>query len=80
MELTSEEGSLFWIRYMRYLRRTNQMAASRRLFLRARKWPPCGWQVRSHEHLPPCARGICMRKLSGWLRPCARAEPASCQD
>ena len=51
LELSSEEGTLFWIRYMRFLRRTGQLAASRRLFLRARKWPLCGWQVRTYLHL-----------------------------
>ena len=46
VELSSEEGSLFWIRYMRFLRRNDKAAASRKVFLRARKWPQCGWQVR----------------------------------
>ena len=46
LEVSSEEGTLFWVRYMRFLRRNDNLAASRKAFLRARKWAPCGWQVR----------------------------------
>ena len=45
-DLPAEEGSLVWMRYMRFVRRTETIPASRKMFMRARKWPRCSWQVR----------------------------------
>ena len=44
-ELSEEEGNLVWMRYMRFVRRSESIPASRKLFMRARRWPLCGWQV-----------------------------------
>ncbi|KAK9788841.1 hypothetical protein WJX73_000969 [Symbiochloris irregularis] len=49
LELSSEEGTLFWIRYMRFLRRNDGVAASRKVFVKATKWPQIGWQVFAHS-------------------------------
>ncbi|KAK9838494.1 hypothetical protein WJX81_002771 [Elliptochloris bilobata] len=45
LQLSPELGSLAWVHYMRWARRADGLAASRKLFIRSRKWPACGWQV-----------------------------------
>jgi cleavage stimulation factor subunit 3 len=39
------QGSLIWIHYMHFLRRLEEPIKSRELFLRAKKWKGCTWQV-----------------------------------
>lgn len=43
--LSPQAGTLVWIQYMRFARRTNGMMAARKLFLRARKWPGLRWEA-----------------------------------
>ena len=52
-QLPPELGSLAWVHYMRWARRSDGLAASRKLFIRSRKWPQCGWQVRAHHPARP---------------------------
>lgn len=40
-----ELGALVWIQYMRFSRRSENVKASRKLFLRAKKWRSCPWHV-----------------------------------
>jgi cleavage stimulation factor subunit 3 len=40
-----EERALSWIMYMRFARRAMSVKASREVFMRARKWAECPWQV-----------------------------------
>jgi cleavage stimulation factor subunit 3 len=56
--LNTEQSSLIWIHYMYFLRRLEEPIKSRELFLRAKNWKGCNWQVytasammewRSHE-------------------------------
>ena len=42
-----EAGTLVWIQFMRFSRRVDGVAASRKVFLRARRWHGCSWQVAS---------------------------------
>lgn len=43
--LTRELKTLAWIQYMRFVRRVDGLMASRKLFMRARKWPGLQWQA-----------------------------------
>ena len=45
-QLPPDQGALAWVQYMRWARRADGLAASRKLFIRSRKWPACGWQAR----------------------------------
>jgi hypothetical protein len=45
-QLSPELGGLAWVQYMRWSRRAESVNASRKLFVRCRKWPNCPWQVR----------------------------------
>ncbi|KAI3433457.1 hypothetical protein D9Q98_003270 [Chlorella vulgaris] len=45
IHLTPEEGTLAWIQYMRFARRTEGIMAARKLFMRARKWGAMRWQA-----------------------------------
>ena len=53
-----------WMRYMRFVRRSDSIPASRKLFMRARRWPPCGWQVCCPLRLPVPA--CCTADLHVW--------------
>ncbi|CAL8466443.1 g5979 [Coccomyxa elongata] len=44
-QLTPELGGLAWIQYMRWARRADSVNASRKVFVRCRKWRECPWQV-----------------------------------
>ncbi|EIE19849.1 Suf-domain-containing protein, partial [Coccomyxa subellipsoidea C-169] len=44
-QLSPELGGLAWVQYMRWSRRAESVNASRKLFVRCRKWPECPWQV-----------------------------------
>lgn len=44
-QLTPELGALAWIQYMRWARRADSVNASRKIFVRCRKWRECPWQV-----------------------------------
>ena len=46
-QLSPDLAGLAWIQYMRWARRADSVNASRKLFVKARKWPQCSWQVRS---------------------------------
>ena len=46
-QLPPEQGALAWVHYMRWARRADGLAASRKLFIRSRKWPACSWQART---------------------------------
>ncbi|KAK9824661.1 hypothetical protein WJX72_012141 [[Myrmecia] bisecta] len=41
----AQYGSLIWIQYMRFAKRAKDLKSSRQIFMRARKWDKCGWQV-----------------------------------
>jgi cleavage stimulation factor subunit 3 len=43
--LGPKAGTLVWIHYMRFARRSNGMMAARKLFLRARKYPALCWEA-----------------------------------
>jgi len=43
--LGPKSGTLVWIHYMRFARRSNGMMAARKLFLRARKYPALCWEA-----------------------------------
>ena len=45
MQLEPDLAGLAWIQYMRWARRADSVNASRKLFVKARKWPHCPWQV-----------------------------------
>jgi cleavage stimulation factor subunit 3 len=44
-DLGPEQGSLVWIYYMYFLRRVEEPIRSRELFLRAKNWKKCSWQI-----------------------------------
>eukprot|EP00747_Dinoflagellata_sp_TGD_P158822 gnl/TRDRNA2_/TRDRNA2_177843_c0_seq2.p1 gnl/TRDRNA2_/TRDRNA2_177843_c0~~gnl/TRDRNA2_/TRDRNA2_177843_c0_seq2.p1 ORF type:complete len:649 (+),score=-34.57 gnl/TRDRNA2_/TRDRNA2_177843_c0_seq2:11-1957(+) len=41
----NSQGSLLWIQYMLFLRRSGELVKSREIFLRAKNWKGCTWQV-----------------------------------
>ena len=45
VQLAHDLAGLAWIQYMRWARRADSVNASRKLFVKARKWPRCPWQV-----------------------------------
>ena len=45
VQLAPDLAGLAWIQYMRWARRADSVNASRKLFVKARKWPRCPWQV-----------------------------------
>lgn len=47
VQLSTDLGALAWIQYMRWARRADSVNASRKLFVKARKWPQCPWQARN---------------------------------
>ncbi|KAL4431075.1 hypothetical protein ABPG75_006331 [Micractinium tetrahymenae] len=44
-QLSEEPGTLAWIQYMRFARRTEGIMAARKLFMRARKWAGMRWEA-----------------------------------
>lgn len=47
-EITQEQrdaGTLVWTQYLCFSRRVDGVQASRKIFLRARRWHGCSWQV-----------------------------------
>jgi cleavage stimulation factor subunit 3 len=44
-QLTPEQGTLVWVHYMRFARRTDGIMAARKLFMRARKWRGLRWEA-----------------------------------
>ena len=63
-----EPGTLVWIQFMRFSRRVDGVAASRKVFLRARRWHGCSWQV---AFVTPSAGGVgCIRRTA-----CIRTVP-----
>ena len=51
-QLPPDLAGLAWVQYMRWARRADSVSASRKLFVKARKWPQCPWQV--HASLSTC--------------------------
>ncbi|GAB4817721.1 hypothetical protein N2152v2_004767 [Parachlorella kessleri] len=45
LALSAEQGTLAWIQYMRFSRRTENIMAARKVFMRARKYPELSWQA-----------------------------------
>jgi hypothetical protein len=45
VQLAPDLAGLAWIQYMRWARRADSVNASRKLLVKARKWPHCPWQV-----------------------------------
>ena len=45
VQLAPDLAGLAWIQYMRWARRADSVNAARKLFVKARKWPHCPWQV-----------------------------------
>ncbi len=43
--MRAAEGSLVFVHFMRFARRAEDVPSSRKVFLRARNWAPCTWQV-----------------------------------
>ena len=54
-QLSPDLAGLAWIQYMRWARRADSVNASRKLFVKARKWPQCSWQVRSMHFMSSLA-------------------------
>ena len=52
VQLSPDLAGLAWIQYMRWARRADSVNASRKLFVKARKWPQCSWQVGSMHSVP----------------------------
>ena len=44
-QLSPEQSTLVWIQYQRSALRSEDLSASRKVFMRARKAPGSGWQV-----------------------------------
>ena len=61
-QLPPELGSLAWVHYMRWARRSDGLAASRKLFIRSRKWPQCGWQVRAYRPALSVPQTNCLKR------------------
>ena len=82
-DLPEEEGSLVWMRYMRFVRRTDTIPASRKLFMRARKWPRCSWQARAAPALRRLAASsrllgrAALAQIELWIRHNRRPAPVS---
>jgi len=53
VQLTPDLMGLAWIQYMRWARRADSVNASRKLFVKARKWPQCPWQVGQFSVIMP---------------------------
>jgi hypothetical protein len=68
-QLPPDQGALAWVQYMRWARRADGLAASRKLFIRSRKWPACGWQARA----APAARA------ATYAGPCTHAGAPACR-
>ena len=45
LQLSPEQSTLVWIQYQRSTLRSEDLGASRKVFMRARKAPGSGWQV-----------------------------------
>lgn len=75
VQLPADQGTLMWVHYMRFVRRTEGILAARKLFMRARKWASLGWEAFvaaallewRHEHKDQISRNILELGLKQYL-------------